>query len=293
MEHFGQILTAMVTPFKKDLSVNYQRAAELALYLLKNGSEGLVVSGTTGESPTLSKKEKIELFKVVKDAVGKKGKVIAGTGNYCTEESIELTRQAEKVGVDGCMLVTPYYNKPPQRGLINHFKAIANSTSLPVILYNIPSRTACNIEAETVLALCEVENIVALKEAGGDFGQISKIVAGTPDDFYVYSGQDEWNLPLMALGAVGAISVAAHLVGRQLQKMFTAYKNGAHLEALKIHSRLMPLFKALFITTNPIMVKAGVNLMGIDVGALRPPLLEATREEKAKLKEVMRKLKII
>jgi len=293
MEHFGQILTAMFTPFKKDLSVNYDRAAELALYLVKNGSDGVVVSGTTGESPTLSDQEKIELFKVVKDALGKKGKVIAGTGNNCTEESVRLTQAAEKAGVDGCMLVAPYYNKPPQRGLFHHFKTVANSTSLPVILYNIPSRTACNIEAETVIALSEVENIIGIKEASGDFTQVSRIVAGTPDDFYVYSGQDEWNLPLLALGITGAISVASHLVGKQLQKMFTVYKNGAQEEALKIHSRLMPIFKALFITTNPIMVKAGLNLLGINVGGLRPPLLEATREEKAKLREVMRKLRII
>ncbi|MBI4744427.1 MAG: 4-hydroxy-tetrahydrodipicolinate synthase [Actinobacteria bacterium] len=293
MSQFGQVLTAMVTPFKKDKSVDYEKAAELALYLIKNGSDGVVVSGTTGESPTLSKEEKIELFRIVKSTVGRKGKVIAGTGNYCTSESIELTKEAEKTGVDGCMLVAPYYNKPPQKGLINHFKAIAGSTSLPVILYNVPSRTSCNIESSTVITLSKIKNIVAVKEASGNMEQISKIAAETGNSFYVYSGDDSLTLPILALGGCGVISVASHFVGKDIQKMINAYKKGLYKKAAEIHFRLLPLFKELFVMTNPIMVKAGLNLIGLNVGGLRLPLVEANKDEVVGLKEIIKKLEIM
>ncbi|HAW59933.1 MAG TPA: 4-hydroxy-tetrahydrodipicolinate synthase [Actinobacteria bacterium] len=285
---FGEVLTAMVTPFNPDLSVNYGRAQELAVHLIENGSDGVVVSGTTGESPTLTPDEKIELFKFVKEAVGSKGKVIAGTGYNCTSESIELTHRAEKVGVDGCMLVGPYYNKPPQEGLYRHFKMIAESTLLPVIVYNVPSRTACNIEAETVVKLSAVKNIVAVKEASGNLDQVSKISAGTPNDFRIYSGDDSLTLPILAIGGDGVISVASHVAGKEIKEMVRSYKNGDVEKAREIHLILSPLFKALFMTTNPIMVKSAVKLKGIDVGSLRPPLVGATREQIEKLEKVMK-----
>lgn len=292
MSQFGQVITAMVTPFKKNKSVDYKKAAEIALYLIKNGSDGVVVSGTTGESPTLLREEKLELFKVVKDALNKKGKVIAGTGSYCTSESIELTKEAEKIGVDGCMLVAPYYNKPTQKGLISHFKSIANSTSLPVILYNVPSRTGCNIEADTVITLSKIKNIVAVKEASGNMEQIARIATTMGSNFYIYSGDDSLTLPILAIGGSGVISVASHFVGKDIQKMVNTYKKGLYKKAAEIHFRLLPLFKELFVVTNPIMVKAGLGLIGLDVGGLRLPLVEADKDEVLKLKEAMKKLEM-
>lgn len=293
MLNLGYLLTAMVTPFKQDSSVDYEKAKELALYLLDEGSDGIVVSGTTGESPTLDFEEKLELFKVVKEAVGDRGTVVAGTGNYCTSESIKLTQAAEKIGVDACMLVTPYYNKPPQNGLYQHFKTVAESTSLPVILYNVPSRTALNLDGETTIALSKVPNIIAVKEASGNTDQVAKIVDGTSDDFLVYSGDDAFTLPLMALGGVGVISVAAHVAGKELKEMVTAFREGNYKKALDIHLKLLPLFKALFMTTNPIMVKAALKLKGLDVGGLRLPLIEATPEQVQKLRDVMIQVGVI
>ncbi len=289
---FGEVLTAMVTPFKENLRVDYARAQELASYLVNNGSDGIVVSGTTGESPTLSDDEKVDLYRAVKEAIEGKGSVLAGTGYNCTRESIGLTKKAEKVGVDGCMLVTPYYNKPPQKGLYNHFKMVAENTSLPVILYNVPGRTAKNLEADTVIALSEVPNIVGVKEASGDFEQVAKIKSETPEDFTLYSGDDLATYPILALGGHGVISVASHLVGKEIKKMVSFYKKGDCRESLKIHLRLLPFFKILFLTTNPIMVKAGVKLKGIDVGGLRPPMIDASDEQISKLKKLMDKLEL-
>ncbi len=290
---FGEVLTAMVTPFKEDLSVDYDRAQELASYLIDNGSDGIVVTGTTGESPTLSDDEKVNLYQAVKEAVEGKGSVIAGTGYNCTRESIQLTKRAENVGVDGCMLVTPYYNKPPQKGLYNHFKTIAESTSLPTILYNVPSRTARNLEADTVIALSEVPNIVGVKEAGGNFEQVAKIINKTPENFLLYSGDDAITYPILALGGDGVISVASHIAGREIKKMVSFYKSGNVKDSLGIHMRLLPFFKSLFLTTNPIMVKAGVKLMGIEVGELRPPMVSATEEQVLKLKKAMDELGLL
>ncbi len=289
----GEVFTAMVTPFNDDYSVNYKVAAELADFLINNGSDGIVVSGTTGESPTLTKEEKLNLFKVVKETIGNKGCVIAGTGNYSTQESIEMTKEAEKIGVDGAMLVVPYYNKPPQDGLYKHFKAVAESTDLPIILYNVPSRTAQNLEASTVIALSKIKNIVGVKEASGNLEQIGKIIFGTPDDFLVYSGDDSFTFPIVSLGGDGVISVASHLVGKAIKEMVKAIKKGDLVKGKEIHHKLMPLFKALFLTTNPIMVKTSVNLMGIKVGPPRLPLVSAKEEEIEKIKGVMKDLKII
>ncbi len=289
----GDVLTAMVTPFKPDLSVDHNAARELAGYLLDQGSDGIVVSGTTGESPTLSAAEKLELFKVVKEAVGERGSVIAGTGNYCTRDSIKLTKEAEAVGVDACMLVTPYYNKPPQNGLYQHFKAIAESTSLPVILYNVPSRTALNLDCATTIALSELPNVAAVKEASGNTEQVAKIVSGTPDDFLVFSGDDEFTLPLLALGGNGVISVAAHVAGNEIKQMVGAFLAGDEKGALGLHLRLLPLFKTLFMTTNPIMVKAALKLKGVNVGGLRLPLIEATADQVERLRRVMVDTKLL
>lgn len=278
----------MVTPFDADLKINFDRAQELANFLINNGSDGLVVGGTTGESPTLSTQEKKDLFKAVKEAVAEKASVIAGTGSNSTANSIEVTKLAENTGVDAIMLVTPYYNKPPQAGLYKHFSMVASKTSLPVVLYNVPSRTACNLEADTVLRLAaEHQNIVALKEAGSDVAQISKIIDEAPSSFEVYCGQDEWNLLMLSLGCSGFISVASHVAGKQIKEMAGHFFSGNVKKALKLHNTLMPVYKVLFKTTNPIMVKAAVNHLGIDVGIPRPPLIEATVEQAAVLKKVL------
>lgn len=291
--HLGRVITAMVTPFKTDLSVDYGKAQSLARYLLKNGSDGLVVAGTTGESPTLSSEEKLRLFEAIKETVGDQGSVIAGTGNNCTRDSVELTKKAEEIGVNACMLVTPYYNKPPQSGLFNHFKTIAKSTSLPVILYNVPSRTVRNLNAETVIALSKIENIVAVKEASGDMEQIARIIQGTPEDFLMYSGEDATTFSLIALGGYGVISVASHFVGKEIKEMIDFYQAGSGDKARQIHLELLSFFKTLFATTNPILVKAALKLKGFDVGGLRPPLIEASEDEVSNLKLAMEKMSLL
>jgi len=278
---FGRLLTAMVTPFRGDLSVDLDGAARLAQHLVENGSDGIVVTGTTGEVPTLTFEEKIELYRVVKKTVQGTAVVIAGTGNYSTEESIHLTRAAERAGVDGVMAVVPYYNNPPQEGLYRHFKAIAESTSLPVIVYNVPSRTVRNLEAATAIRLAELPNIAAIKEASGKLDQVTEIIAGAPDDLLVYSGDDPLTLPIMALGGYGVISVVSHVAGPQIKSMIDAFVSGDVTGAASLHCQLSPLFKAAFITTNPIPIKAALTLCGLPAGGLRPPLVEATEAEQA------------
>ena len=244
--NFGRLLTAMVTPMTDQGAVDFQAAAALAEKLVATGSDGIVVSGTTGESPTLSTEEKEELFHVVVEAVGGKASVVAGTGSYNTQASIQLTDIAQRAGVDGLLLVTPYYNKPPQEGLYQHFRAIAQSTSLPILLYNIPGRTNVNIELNTMVRLAEIENIVGVKEASGNLNQVAAIRSLCPSNFLIYSGDDSLTLPTMSLGGVGVISVAAHLVGRRLKEMIEAFAQGKVELAEEINSELMPLFKALF-----------------------------------------------
>jgi len=273
MNVFGDLLTAMITPYKDDGSVDYRKAGELAKKLADSGSDGVVVCGTTGESPVLSDEEKLGLFKAVVDAIGGKASVVAGTGSYSTAHSIHLTKLAEKAGVDGVMAVVPYYNKPPQEGLYQHFCSIASETALPVMLYNVPSRTSRNMEAETVVRLAELRNIVAVKEASGDMAQVAMIRANTPEDFIIYSGDDSLTLPILALGGSGVVSVAAHLVGRSLKQMIKCFAAGEIEKAREIHLSLMPLFKALFVTTNPIPIKAAVNMTGFKVGDPRLPLI--------------------
>ncbi|HEY8345311.1 MAG TPA: 4-hydroxy-tetrahydrodipicolinate synthase [Bacillota bacterium] len=291
--NFGRLLTAMVTPFTAEGEVDYQGASKLALRLVENGSDGLVIAGTTGESPTLSTEEKIRLFSTVVETVGGKATVIAGTGTNDTKKSIELTKEAEKTGVDGIMAIAPYYNKPPQEGLFQHFKAIAEATSLPVMIYNIPGRTGINITPQTMARLAQIDNIVALKEAAGDLNQAAEMIKLLPKDFLVYSGDDSLTLPIMSVGGAGVISVAAHVVGRRLKTMVDDYVQGRINEAAKTHQELLPLFKVLFITTNPIMVKAALKLLGFEVGSLRLPLVEATSEQIEKLKSVLQDLGLI
>lgn len=286
--NWGPVVTAMVTPFNENLEVNYDAAQALAELLIQTGSTGLVVSGTTGGSPTLTHEEKVTLFREVKNAVGNRAAVLAGTSTYDTAESVKLSQEAERAGVDGLLLVAPYYNRPSQEGLYQHFKTIAHAVDLPVMIYNIPGRTGVNIEPATLLRLAEINNIVAVKEASGNLNQMSEICAGAPEGFLVYSGDDSLTLPLLAVGGVGVVSVASHLVGRDLRRMCEAFFAGQVQEAAKLHHRMLPLFKALFCTTNPVPVKAALNMMGANVGGVRLPLVEANDREKEIIRKALR-----
>ena len=292
MKSFGRVLTAMITPFNEDYSVNYKAAAELAKYLVAHGNDGLVVAGSTGESATLGSDEKLKLFSTVLEAVGDKATVIAGTGSNDTLASIGLTQEAEKLGVHGAMLVGPYYNKPPQEGFYQHFKMIAERTGLPLIVYNVPGRTASNILPPTIARLSEIPNIVAVKEASGSLDQVSEIVRTARPGFQVYSGDDGLTLPILSVGGCGIISVAGHVVAERMQEMIGAYLAGDVKLAQVIHSELLPFFKVIFITTNPIPIKTAVNLMGLPGGSFRPPMVPPTAAETEQLRTVMRSLKI-
>ena len=293
MTDFGLVLTAMVTPFKPDGSMDYKRAAELASYLADNGSDGLVVHGTTGESPTLTHEEEYELYRVVKKAVGGKVKIVAGTGSNSTATTIKSTREAEKIGVDGIMIVVPYYNKPSQEGMFQHYKVVAESTKLPIIIYNIPGRTGVNMTADTVARLAKIKNIAGIKEASGVMDQVAEIRQKTPKEFVIYSGDDDKTLEIMKRGGKGVISVASHIVGKEIKRMCELFHAGEIGEAGRINSRLSPLFKVLFITTNPTPVKAALAMIGQPVGGLRLPLIEASDSEKEQIRKVLADLKII
>lgn len=292
--NFGRTLTAMVTPFKEEGSVNYAVAERLAAHLAEHGTDAIVVCGTTGESPTLSWDEEYELFQVVRQAVGPKAKVIAGTGSNSTKEAIAATQKAAKIGLDGSLQVVPYYNKPPQAGLYHHFSSIAQSCpDLPMIVYNIPGRTGQNLQAETIARLAEIPNIVAVKESSGNLDQASQIRRLAPAEFQIYCGDDYLTLPMLAIGGTGVVSVASHLVGPQIQQMIQAWETGNTKEATQIHLKLFPLFKALFCTTNPIPVKAALKLKGWDVGSTRPPLCDLPEELSKTLEGVMTELGLL
>ncbi|WP_283812938.1 4-hydroxy-tetrahydrodipicolinate synthase [Leptothermofonsia sichuanensis] len=292
--NFGRVITAMITPFSEDGRVDYGIAEKLAAHLVDHGSDGLVVCGTTGESPTLTWEEEYELFRVVQQAVSGKAKVIAGTGSNSTREAIAATQKAAKLGVDGSLQVVPYYNKPPQEGLYQHFKAIAESTpELPIMLYNIPGRTGQGLQLETIIRLAELPNIVSIKEASGSLDQASEIRRATPPNFSIYSGDDSLTMPLLAVGGAGVVSVASHLVGSQLQQMIQAFEAGQVQAAIQTHLRLFPLFKALFLTTNPIPIKAALRLQGWRVGNPRLPLVDIPTDLSAKLKSVMVDLSLL
>ena len=284
---FGSVITAMVTPFREDHAVDYDGAQELASHLLKAGSDAIVIAGSTGESPTLTHKEKEKLFRVVADTVKGRGQLICGTGTYSTAETLELTQSAEDAGADGLLVVTPYYNKPPQRGLIAHFERISDATELPIIAYNIPGRTATRIEHETLLRLAQRPNIVAVKDSTGDFQSISRLIAEAPPDFEVYSGDDWATFGYICLGAVGIVSVAAHLVGPQIRQMIDLIEAGDVGAARKIHESLSPLFNALFVTSNPIPLKAALEMVGRSAGEPRLPLVPATQEERDRIRKAL------
>jgi 4-hydroxy-tetrahydrodipicolinate synthase len=277
----------MITPFTSPGEVDYEQTWRLARFLVEGGSEGLVVTGTTGESPTLSSDEKVALYRTVVEAVGGKAHVVAGTGTYDTAQSVELTRRASEVGCDGVMAVTPYYSRPPQQGLIEHFTAIAEATDLPVLLYNIPGRTGRRIEIETLARLAEHPRIVAVKDAVGELTFTTKTRLATPEEFAIYSGDDINTLPMMAVGAVGVVSVAAHLAGKQIKAMVGAALEGDLVAARRLHLALAPLAGALFIEPNPMPVKAAMNALWEPVGNPRSPLVSASDETVRKVKEAL------
>ena len=312
MKDLGNLITAMVTPFKENLEIDYDKVKKLANHLVENGSDGILVVGTTGESPTLTHEEKLNLFKTVKEAIGDRASLIAGTGFNNTRDTLKLTKEAEEIGADAALVVCPYYNKPPQEALYQHFKTVAESTKLPVIVYNIPGRSGVNITPETMARLSKVPNIIADKEAAGSVGQCSAMVnacGGFPTfqkyreaiskgkevehlpmekRFAVYSGDDGLTLPMLSVGAVGVVSVASHIVGKQMKEMITRFFKGDVQGALDIHIKLTPVFKGLFFTTNPILVKSALRMIGIDPGSLRPPMIPATPEQEAKLEKILK-----
>ena len=280
---FGRLATAMITPFKQDLSIDWDGVATLATHLVDTGHDAIVVSGTTGEAPTTSDDEKDQIIKVVLEAVGSKAKVIAGAGNNETSHSVEQALRAQKAGAHGLLVVTPYYNKPPQAGIEAHFRAIADASDLPVILYDIPGRTGMQIESDTIVRLAEHPRIVALKDAKGDVAATSWVIkrSGIP----VYSGDDILNLPLLSVGAVGFISVCGHTVGPQLREMLDSWFAGNSARALDIHQKILPVFTGTFRTKGAIMTKAALTMMGLPGGYTRLPLVDATPAQIAQLRE--------
>ncbi len=282
----------MITPFNKEGEIDYEQTKKLTSALLDSGSDGVVVAATTGESPTITWEEEFRLFTEVKSAVGKKGTVIAYTGSNSTAEAIEATKKAEQIGVDACLLVVPYYNKPSQDGLYQHFKAIAQETSLPCILYNVPSRTVVGLSADTAIKLSHIDNIIGVKEASGNLDAISKIISNTREDFLIWSGNDGDTLPILTLGGYGVISVASHLVGSQIKKMIDAFIDGKIDEAANIHHRLLPLINAIFIVSNPVPLKYALNHIGFNVGKPRLPLVEPDEKSAATIRDTLKKYKI-
>lgn len=293
--YFGRLLTAMVTPFNADGSVNYEKAADLAEWLINNGSDGLVVAGSTGEAATMNAEEKLELFRVVVNRINKRVPVIAGTGSNNTADSVKMTKMAEAMGVDGALIVGPYYNKPTQEGFYQHFAAVAQSTGLPIIVYNVPGRTASNISPAIVASLAaDFENIVAIKEAAGNVAQVAELYSVLPEEFTIYSGDDGLIIPFMSVGATGLISVLSNIGGGILQDVMQAYEDGRVREAAKLNARMVPLANAMFIETNPIPVKAAVTLVtGIDAGQPRLPLTPMEPANKAKMVAVLQEYGLV
>ena len=292
MKKLGRLLTAMVTPFNEKGAVDYGQAKKLASALLDSGSEGVVVAATTGEAPTLTWEEEMRLFTEVKSAVGNRGNVIAYTGSNSTAEAVEATEKAEKTGVDACLSVVPYYNRPNQEGIYQHFKAIAESTSLPIIMYNIPSRVVVNMEPETIGRLSKIDNIIGVKEANGNMEHVAKTLNSTREGFLIWSGNDNDTFPIMALGGYGVIGVTTHLVGKQYKKMMDLILASKIAEAAAIHRNLVPLVNAMFISPNPSPVKYALNYLGFRVGKPRLPLVEPDEKSAATIRETLKKYKI-
>lgn len=284
----GEVITAMVTPFNASLGVDYVAAEKLAQYLVKNGSDTILVAGTTGESPTLTHEEELDLLTVVKTAVGDKAKIVMGAGSNCTQTAVEMTKKVEAKGADVILSVVPYYNKPSQRGLIEHFGAVSKATKLPIILYNIQGRTGINMTADTIAALAnQYSNIVAVKQSNSDLDLVSDIVTKCPKDFIVYSGDDSLTLPMLSLGAHGVISVASHLIGTEIKEMIVKFKQGDVKAAADIHAKCYPLFKNLFIAPNPTPLKAALEAWGIIENRVRLPLVTISEQEKETILKVL------
>lgn len=276
---FGRVGTAMVTPFDENGNIDFDKATDLVNYLLDNGTDSLIVAGTTGESPTLSSEEKVALYRHVVKVVNGRVPVVAGTGSNNTRASIELTKKAEEAGANAIMLVAPYYNKPDQDGLYEHFKAVANETNLPVMLYNIPGRCSINIAVDTIVKLSKIKNIVAVKEASGDLNAMTEIITRTDGDFYLYTGDDSNTLPVLSIGGRGVISVASHVIGNKMQEMIALFENGDVKKAALLHQRLLPIMKGLFIGPNPVPLKYALKTKGIDTGSVRLPLVPLQKEK--------------
>jgi 4-hydroxy-tetrahydrodipicolinate synthase len=287
---FGEVLTATVTPFDSDGAVDYDRYAELCAYLVENGSDGVVVSGTTGESPTLSDDERLGLLRTALEAIGDRATVIACTGTYSTEHSIHLTKQAHEAGAHGFLVVTPYYNKPPPRGIVAHFEAIAAVTDRPVIVYNIPGRVVINIEPETMAELAEIENVTAVKQANDDIDQARRIVELGLE---LYAGDDNIVHPFLEVGGKGGVCVHTHIVGPQVKEMVTRFRAGDLDDAKRIDEELTPAYELLSVVTGPIQIKAALNMLGHDVGGVRLPLVEASDDEQAQIRSCLERLKLL
>jgi 4-hydroxy-tetrahydrodipicolinate synthase len=285
--NFGQVLTAMVTPFNSEGEIDFNATETLVNYLIANGSDGLVIAGTTGESPTLTAEEKVSLFRFVIEIVDGRVPVIAGTGSNNTKASVSLTKQAQEAGVDGVMLVTPYYNKPSQEGLVQHFETIAHSTTLPIMLYNIPGRSSVNMSVETIVRLSKINNIVAVKDASGDLDAMTQIISKTSSDFALYSGDDGLTLPVLAIGGAGVVSVASHVIGNEMQEMVNTFQNGNVRDAASAHRNLLPIMNALFAAPSPSPVKAALTIKGLQVGGVRLPMLPLNNEEIAALERTL------
>jgi len=292
MKELGRLLTAMVTPFDVKGAVNYEQAKKLALALINSGSDGVVVAATTGESPTLVREEETRLFTEVKSALGGRGSIIAYTGSNSTAEAVAATKAAEKIGVDGCLSVVPYYNKPNQEGIYQHFKTIAENTSLPIIMYNIPGRVVIKMTVETIVRLSRIDNIVGVKEASGDMGLVAHTLNNAGKDFRIWSGNDNDTFHIMALGGYGTIGVATHLVGKQIKQMMDNILNSKIAEAAAIHRHLLPLVDVLFIEPNPAPVKYALNHLGFNVGKPRLPLVEVSEKTAAAIKETLKNYQI-
>jgi 4-hydroxy-tetrahydrodipicolinate synthase len=293
MIDLGEVITAMITPFDKDYKINWESADNLIDYLTTNGSDSLLLAGTTGESPTLTDEEKIDLFKFARKKLDNNTKLIAGTGSNDTLHTIELSKKAQNAGADALLLVTPYYNKPTQTGLLKHFDAISEAIDIPMIVYNVPSRTCCNINSDTCIKLAQLKNIIGIKEASADFKQISEIFRDCPEYFKVYSGNDGDTFPIVALGGAGVVSVASHIIGNEIKKMIGYIKNGSLNKAASLHKKYLEIFYGIFITTSPIPIKKALYLKGIDEGFLRPPLYDMEAGEEEFLSKILLKYNII
>jgi 4-hydroxy-tetrahydrodipicolinate synthase len=292
MKELGRLLTAMVTPFNEKGEVDYEQAKKLAIALLDSGSNGVVVAATTGEAPTLTWEEEMRLFTEVKSAVGDRGTIVAYTGSNSTAEAVEATRGAEKIGVDACLMVVPYYNKPTQEGVYQHFKTVAESTSLPIIMYNIPSRVVINMTVDTIARLSQIENITGVKEASGNMDHVAQTLNNAREDFLIWSGNDNDTFPIMALGGYGVIGVVTHLVGKQVKEMMdNILKNDVHAAAT-IHRHLLPLVNSLFIVSNPAPVKYALNQLGFPVGKPRLPLVEPDEKSAAYIRDTLKNYRI-